>query len=199
MNDDPEALDQFVEDLLQERKPERTPLTDADALRGRQTAAMLRAARPGVGLPTKAFLERMKRLIREWIGEQASRAPGGPRPSRHALMLTGTASLAAGLAAALGIDRFLKRPAPPMGMVLVENGSWKSVMALADVVEDTPTAFRSEAIEGFLIRRGSQVSAPSAICTHMGCILNYSTLRQRLECPCRRHLQHRWPADESIR
>lgn len=184
MSDDPEDLNRFVEDLLQERKPERTPLPDEDALRARQTAAMLRSARPGADLPTSAFLQRMQRVIREWIGEQSSLAPRGVRPSRRALLLTGSASFAASLAAALGIDRFLKRPAPPPGMSLVEKGSWKSVMAAADLVEGTPTSFRSGAIEGFMLRRGSQVSALSAICTHMGCILNYSSLRHRFECPC---------------
>ena len=41
MNDDPEQLDKHVEDLLQDRRPERTPLGDEGALRARQTAAML--------------------------------------------------------------------------------------------------------------------------------------------------------------
>src|SRR5438105_4849541 len=45
MDDDPEQLDKYVEDLLQDRKPERTSLSDEDALRARQAAAMLRAGR----------------------------------------------------------------------------------------------------------------------------------------------------------
>lgn len=184
MNDDPDDLNRFVEDLLQDRKPERTPLPDEDALRARQTAAMLRAASPGAGLPTNAFLERIHRWIREWIGEKPSPARPEPRPSRRALLLTGTASLAAGLAAALGIDRWLKPSTPSSGMALVETGSWKSVMPLANLADGTPTAFRSGAIEGFVIRRGSGVRALSAICTHMGCILNYSKFRDRFECPC---------------
>ena len=51
MNDDPEQLDRHVEDLLQDRKPERTPLSDEDALRARQTADVARGqARRGLAV-----------------------------------------------------------------------------------------------------------------------------------------------------
>ena len=184
MNDDPEQLDRHVDHLLRNRKPERTPLPDEDALGARQTAAMLRAARPGVGLPSKEFLERMQRLIKEWVGQESLPSLAAARPSRRALLLTGAAGIAAGVAAAVGIDRLRQPRAPGARMALVESGSWQSITALAELPESTPVAFRSGGIEGFLIRRGSQVSALSAVCTHMGCILNYSKLRDRFECPC---------------
>ena len=185
MNDDPEQLDKHVEDLLQDRRPERTPLGDEAALRARQTAAMLRAAKPGAGLPSKEFLERMQSSIHDWVGEQSARPQPAARPSRRSLLLTGAAGIAAGVAAALGIDRLGKSPAVlPVGQQLVENGSWKTVKAVADLPEGTPIAFRSGAIEGFLVRRGQDVTGLSAVCTHMGCILNYSKFRDQFECPC---------------
>jgi cytochrome b6-f complex iron-sulfur subunit len=184
MNDDPEQLDQHVEDLLQDRRPERTPLGDEGALRARQTAAMLRAAKPGAGLPSKEFLERMQGSIKEWVGEQSARPQPAARPSRRSLLLTGAAGIAAGVAAAVGIDRLNRSPELPPGQALVENGTWKPVKALADLPEGTPIAFRTGAIEGFLIRRGQDVTGLSAVCTHMGCILNYSKFRARFECPC---------------
>jgi nitrite reductase/ring-hydroxylating ferredoxin subunit len=184
MNDDPEQLDRHVEDLLQDRRPERTPLADEAALRARQTAAMLRAAKPGAGLPTKEFLERMQGSIRESVGERSARPQPAARPSRRSLLLTGAAGIAAGVAAAVGIDRLGKSPALPTRQQLVENGSWKAVKALADLPEATPVAFRAGAIEGFLIRHGQEVKGLSAVCTHMGCILNYSKFRDQFECPC---------------
>jgi cytochrome b6-f complex iron-sulfur subunit len=184
VNDEPEQLDRQVGVLLADRRPERVPLPDEDALHAWQTAAMLRAARPGVGLPSKEFLERMQRLITEWVGQASPPSPPTARPSRRALLLTGTAGIAAGVAGAVGLHRLAPPPAPGARMALVEHGSWQSVKALAELRESTPVAFRTGGIEGFLIRRGSQVSALSAICTHMGCILNYSKFRDRFECPC---------------
>jgi nitrite reductase/ring-hydroxylating ferredoxin subunit len=188
VNDDPEQLDKHVEDLLQDHRPERTPLADEAALRARQTAAMLRAAKPGAGLPSKEFLERMQGSINEWVDERSARPQPAARPSRRSLLVTGAAGLAAGIAAgvaaAVGIDRLGNSPALGPGQQIVENGSWKVVKAVAELPEGTPVAFRAGAIEGFLIRRGQDVRGLSAVCTHMGCILNYSKFRDQFECPC---------------
>ena len=186
MNDDPEQLDQHVEDLLQDRRPERTPLPDEDALRARQTAAMLRAAKPGAGLPSKDFLERMQGSIQDWVGERSAQPQPAARPSRRSLLLTAVTGIAAGIAAMLGIQQVV-RTAPKklaQGALVVGNGSWKPVKTLVELPEGIPIAFRSGAIEGFLIRQGQDVRGLSAICTHMACILNYSKFRDRFECPC---------------
>src|SRR5206468_5157831 len=110
VNDDPEQLDQHVEDLLQDHRPERAPLPDETALRARQTAAMLHAAKPGAGLPSKEFLERMQGSIQEWVGERSAKPRPPPRPSRRSLLLTGATGLAAGTAAAVGSARLPKAP-----------------------------------------------------------------------------------------
>src|SRR5260370_13151921 len=130
----------------------------------------------------------MQPSIHDWVGEQSARPRPAARPSRGSVMATGSAGgaagLAAGIAAAGGIDRLGRSPALPPGQALVVKGSWKAVKAVADLPEGTPVAFRSGAIEGFLIRRGQDVTGLSAVCTHMGCILNYSKFRDQFEWPC---------------
>lgn len=184
MNDDPEQLDKYVEDLLQDRRPERTPLADEDALGARQTAAMLRAAKPGAGLPSPEFLGRMQESIGDWVSERSPEVAARPRPSRRSLLLAGASGIAAGVVAAVGVDRLTKPTAPHGSQALVEKGSWQAIKSVTDLPEGTPIAFRSGAIEGFLIRNGQDVRGLSAVCTHMGCVLNYSKFRDRFECPC---------------
>ncbi|MDQ6883648.1 MAG: Rieske (2Fe-2S) protein [Candidatus Dormibacteraeota bacterium] len=184
MNDDPEQLDQYVEDILQDHRPERTPLADQDALGARQTAAMLHAAKPGAGLPSSDFLTRMQGSIGEWVKERSPEVAPRARPSRRSMLLAGASGLAAGVAAAVGVDQLMKPKPPVANQVLVEKGAWQTVKSIADLPEGTPVAFRSGAIEGFLVRNGQEVKGLSAVCTHMGCILNYSKFRDRFECPC---------------
>jgi cytochrome b6-f complex iron-sulfur subunit len=186
VNDDPEQLDKHVEDLLQDRKPERTPLADADALRARQIAAMLHAAKPGAGLPSREFLERMQAEIPKWVEESSPLLQPKARLSRRDMLLTGAAGLAAGVAVTLGISKLAQSPEPTAKWqaLVGQSGIWTPVKAVSELPEGTPIAFRSGAIEGFLIRQGQTVKGLSAICTHMGCILNYSKFRNQFECPC---------------
>ena len=186
MEDDPEQMDQYVEDLLADRRPERTPLENDDALEARRVAAMLRAARPGATLPSREFGDRVQQAIADAVNAHGIPA-ADHRPSRRSLLLTAGGSLAAGILAVLGIER-LTQPAPsprqPLPLVLAGRGSWQTLMALADLPDSTPVRFTHGPLEGYVIRRGTTVRALSALCTHMPCILNWSKLRTQFECPC---------------
>ena len=185
MDDDPEQLDRHVEDLLQDRKPERASLGNEDALRARQAAAMLRAARPGTSLPSGDFLRRMQNSIEEWVRPESG--PAVPRRdlSRRSLLLGGAGGLAAGLIAAVTGQRLLQpRRNLNIELPLVTNGTWRNVVAMQSLPDGVPTRFSSGALEGYLLRTGQDVRGLSAVCTHMGCLLNWSTFRSQFECPC---------------
>src|SRR3989441_3890026 len=115
---------------------------------------MLRAAKPGAGLPSKDFLERMQGSINEWVGERSARPQPAARPSRRSLLLTGAAGIAAGVAAVIGIEQVTKSAPRTAKRPLVENGSWEPGKTPTRVPPDTPIPFPSRAIEGFLRRPG---------------------------------------------
>jgi cytochrome b6-f complex iron-sulfur subunit len=186
MEDDPDQLDQYVEDLLADRRPERTPLENDDALEARRVAAMLRAARPGATLPSREFGDRVQQAIADAVNAHGIPAVDH-RPSRRSLLLTAGGSLAAGILAVLGIER-LTQPAPSPRwqppLVLAGRGSWQMLMALTDLPDSTPVRFTHGPLEGYVIRRGTTIRALSALCTHMPCVLNWSKMRTQFECPC---------------
>ena len=187
MGDDPEQLNEHVEDLLADRRPERTPLGDEDALRARQAAAMFRAARPGAGLPTPEFQRRMQQSIESSVREREPAPAPTAKLSRRTIISSALGGIAAGVVAVLGIERVLESPSklPEPGTAqLVVDGRWTPIIALAALAEGVPTHFASGAIEGYLLRLGSTVRGLSGVCTHMGCLLNWSTQRTRFECPC---------------
>src|SRR5438874_60697 len=47
-----------------------------------------------------------------------------------------------------------------------------------------PAAFLARANDRLLLRHGQKVKRLPQVCTHMGCILNYSKFRDQFECPC---------------
>lgn len=181
MEDDPEQLDKYVEDLLADQRPERTPLGSQDALEARRIAAMLRAARPGAALPSREYRDRVNQAIADAVHERGVPA-SITRPSRRSLLLTAAGGLAAGILATLGVQRVTQRPGPKGP--LVAEGSWQPLMALASLPQLTPVRFSHGPLEGYVIRDGGGVRALSALCTHMPCVLNWSKTRTQFECPC---------------
>lgn len=181
MEDDPEQLDKHVEDLLADRRPERTPLGSEDALEARRIAAMLRAARPGATLPSREYRDRINQAIAGAVHARGVPA-AAVMPSRRSLLLTAAGSIAAGILATLGIERLTRRPVP--SILAPSPGRWQPLMALASLPEQTPVRFSHGPLEGYVIRTGNTVRALSGLCTHMPCVLNWSTVRTQFECPC---------------
>jgi cytochrome b6-f complex iron-sulfur subunit len=173
----------FVEDLLRNRRPRRFRAS-REELEAIRTAAELRAARPGADLPDPAFVDRLgRRLRRELDGETA---PSSPVSRRRLLLGAGTAAAAAVAGAAVGVvaDR-LALPAAGSRELVPAGATWQPVMAASAVADGQAVRFSTGAVEGFVVNRGGRYQALSAVCTHLGCILQQGGAG-RLTCLCHR-------------
>jgi len=171
----------FVEDLLRNRRPRRFRATPEE-LAAMRAAAELRASRLGADLPDPAFVDRLGRRLREELGGE----PRGRSLTRRRLLLgagTAAAAAVAGSAAGVAGDRLIGAAGP---RELVPGGaSWQPVVAAAAVPPGRAVRFSTSAVEGFVVNRGGEFHAVSAVCTHLGCVLREAS-PGHLACPCHR-------------
>ncbi|HXM54499.1 MAG TPA: Rieske (2Fe-2S) protein [Candidatus Dormibacteraeota bacterium] len=174
----------FVEDLLRNRRPRRFRASPED-LAVMRAAAELRASRLGADLPDPVFVDRLGRRLRQELTGETVRAL-----SRRRLLLgaggAAAAAVAGGMAGIAG-DRLAggtgeggdSRELVPAG------ATWRPVMAAAAVADGQAVRFSTGAIEGFVVNRDGRYQALSAVCTHLGCLLQQAG-PGRLSCPCHR-------------
>jgi nitrite reductase/ring-hydroxylating ferredoxin subunit len=170
----------YVEDLLAGRRPRPFKATEDEAAEVR--AAILLRAEQDDGEPSEEFVAGLRDRLATEMGE---RQPAGNR--RRFVKITAAAAAAA--AAGAGIDHALttSTAAAPRDQNLVpDNGEWRTVVASADLPDGTVRPFDLGAVAGFLRRNGGEVSAVSAICTHLGCRLRLDAPERKLNCPCHR-------------
>jgi len=177
-----DRLGRFVDQLLRNRRPRRFRASPEE-LGAMRAAAALRAARPGADLPDPAFVEQLGRRLRQALEAEPDRR----RLSRRRLLLgAGTAAAAAAAGGVAGVvgDRLatglVKSPE-----LVPADGAWTPVMAASAVPAGRAVRFSTGAIEGFVVNRGGRLQALSAVCTHLGCILQEAAAGQ-LVCPCHR-------------
>jgi hypothetical protein len=63
VDEEVDRLNRLVEDLLADRRPNEPFFAEPKAFRARQVAALLSAARPGAGIPSRKFLTRLAAKI----------------------------------------------------------------------------------------------------------------------------------------
>jgi len=180
-----EQVAAFVDELLRGGRPRRfaAHADDGDALRA---AAALAAASPRADEPNARFAERLRRELAE-----AVERPGRPSASRRRLLgrlgLPAAAALL-GASMATGIRELAERlgPEDPPGMLVPWGASarWMPVASTASLTPGQPLRFTAGAVSGFLVQGPDAIQAISAICTHMGCLLNPNVDAGRLDCPC---------------
>lgn len=172
----------YVEDLLRQRKPRPFKANEEEAAEVR--AAILLNSADDDGEPSEDFVEGLRdRLAGELSGEKT--------PSNRRRFVKIGAAAAAVTAVGAGLDHVLTdgltAAAPKEQQNLVpDNGEWRAVVASTDLPDGAVQSFDLGAVTGFLRRSGGQVSAVSAICTHLGCRLRLDAPARQLNCPCHR-------------
>ncbi|MFF3073422.1 Rieske (2Fe-2S) protein [Kitasatospora sp. NPDC057904] len=188
-----QAVERYVERLFARRRPKPFAATEEE-LAVVRTAIDLAAAGPDAQGPSPAFVDRLRRQLREQ--EQTRAATPAPQPAwrtppRRRLLAAG-ALTATGALAGVAADQLLQRreegaqaqqPGPSAELVPV-TGSWQPVVQAAELPEGAVVAFDLGAVTGFVRRTDGRIRAVSGNCTHQGCRLDLDSARDRLACPC---------------
>lgn len=171
----------FVDALLGDRRPPRFEASSPEDAAMLQVAAALRGARTASDLPSAEFVSELEQRLRDELD-----APLRPaqRPSRRGFLIGGgvAAAAAAGVAVDLGV-RHVDNDRSTQGELVPTAGTWQQVATLADLADGRPRRFSAGSIQGVLVPRpDGTVHALSAVCTHMGCLLEARA--DSLLCPC---------------
>jgi nitrite reductase/ring-hydroxylating ferredoxin subunit len=195
-NEAPEALDRFIDTLLEGGRPAPDGVVGDEAPMARLAAELSAASDPTGGIPDPAFVEQLRLRMRDAdagiTSVQGWTLPAGAqlrriRLTRRDVLRVGLGA-AAGLAAGAGAISILRpsarTPLTANGRPLVRDGEWVAVAALADLPEGAAIRFSTVAFDGYVVNDAGTIRALSSVCTHMGCTLAYRAEWQDLRCPC---------------
>lgn len=185
MRDPFEQVHQFVDALLRVRRPRRFRVETAeDAGALRMAAALVAEGNPSGAEPDPTFVQRLR-------GRVAAASGRAPPTSRRSFLAAALAGLAAGLGGGFGLARFTQPagssvPTPQSGGIPIvrENGRWFPVARLSALAERATLRFTAGALEGHLVKRGNELTALSAICSHLPCTLVWRDADDDFLCPC---------------
>lgn len=177
-------LDAFLDQLLDERRPDAQALT-AQEVQERMLAAQLRLAREEVEAPTPEFLRGLEQAVERAVAQEkkGQRRLGVSRGGflRAAITLAGGAGL--GVAGVEGVAA-MQDMQRPHELVMADNERWYDIAADGEVPPGGVKPFNAGGVIGFLLNDDGQLHAVSAICTHMGCRLKPDPTQADLHCLC---------------
>jgi nitrite reductase/ring-hydroxylating ferredoxin subunit len=172
----------YVDALLRDRRPPRAAV-DPDDLEALAAAIELSSARPQAGMPDPRFVERLEGRLREHTDGDF---PVHRRVTRRGLLQVGGLAAAAA-AAGVVVDRAAVDHGsnPAADELAVNGGEWHPVVAADALPVGRAVRFSTGKVEGVVVNRGGgEFLALSAVCTHLGCILQLDPAAGRLDCPC---------------
>jgi nitrite reductase/ring-hydroxylating ferredoxin subunit len=168
-------VEKFVEALLRGKRPPRFD-ADADEASQIRAATALRSASATAPLPRPEFIEDLAAKV-------TRKQQGDTKQWDRRTFLRVGGSAAAGVVAAVTVDHTLGATKTNTSSELVPDGAtWTAVAKVSEVPAGGGKAFTVGAVQGFLVNQAGAISAVSAICTHMGCVL--ALRAQGLVCPC---------------
>ena len=197
-----DRFERYLDALLSGGRPSPDDVADRDeAEMARLAAELSAAADPGEGEPDPAFLDQLRLRMRQadhgiaTVQEPLPLRPTGAAPgrvsiTRRQLLQAGVIGAAGVAAGAAGI--VLLRPEvaerPPIwddGSGLVgADGEWVQVASVSEVPVGSAVRFTTPAFDGYVVNDSGEIRALQAVCTHMGCSLQFRPDWGDLRCPC---------------
>jgi cytochrome b6-f complex iron-sulfur subunit len=197
-----ERFERYLDALLGGERPSPDDVADRDeAEMARLAAELSAAADPGEGVPDPAFLDQLRLRMRQADQGIATMqeplplrptgaAAGRVRITRRQLLqagVIGAAGVAAGAAGIVLLRPEVAERAPIWddGSGLVgADGEWVQVASVTDVPAGQAVRFSTPAFDGYVVNDDGQIRALQAVCTHMGCTLQFRQDWSDLRCPC---------------
>jgi nitrite reductase/ring-hydroxylating ferredoxin subunit len=198
-----DRFEHYLDALLGGERPSPHDVADRDeAEMARLAAELSAAADPDEGAPDPAFLDQLRLRMRQadqgiaTVQEPLPLRPTGTTPgrvriSRRQLLragVIGAAGVAAGAAGMVLLYPELaeRQPIWDDGNPLIrpEDGEWVEVASVSDVAVGHAVRFSTPAFDGYVVNDNGQIRALQAVCTHMGCTLQFRPDWSDLRCPC---------------
>jgi len=181
-----EDLEAYVDALLADRAPDLPPGLGRAEIMARVLAGELAGERLGADrLPAGVRARLEARLDEGYL--QARPFPDVREPLRLTRRrgLTALAGVAAGVLVGVALERELPGLSHPgLPSLVGANGRWYDVADAAGVPPGTARRFSAGGVDGYLLNEGGRVYALSAICTHMGCHIDWHAAHERFGCLC---------------
>jgi nitrite reductase/ring-hydroxylating ferredoxin subunit len=195
-----ERLDRLVSDLLAGKHLKATP-SDAEEREAIRAAAQIAGSREGHPRMSSAFRGRLRGLLEKgepthWMNRRAALVGGlGLTAGAVAGVLGGQLGQVLQPARQQEVEQTGEAvtPSPPSPRSVIEPrpevGRWIDTGILfAEMVEGAPRRVTAGSVGAFVFRKGEEVLAMSAYCTHLPCELVWKSSSHQLNCPCHNQL-----------